>query len=352
MDHLGFVRRYQCGGHPCVISAFGSAEHFRLRSFSDRISTERYAFRCGMRILPYRWTLLRHTAHVRRVSRRFDRRRQARCSSADVQRLRIVPLGRRLGQDAAGSPGNEKARALRATMAPTRRASPHHTSRQPHRAKSCHINTVTFATARFDHTGITSGCASCHNGSKAIGKPNNHIATSAPCETCHRSTASFTGANFTHSGITAGCASCHNGTSATGKPAGHIVTTAPCESCHKSTSTFSGASFAHTGITSGCASCHNGKTAMGKPSGHIATSAPCETCHRSTSTFSGASFAHTGITSGCASCHNGPTATGKPAGHVATSAACETCHKSTSTFSGASFSHTGITSGCASCHNG
>ncbi|MEQ1718897.1 MAG: hypothetical protein ABL907_23415, partial [Hyphomicrobium sp.] len=81
----------------------------------------------------------------------------------------------------------------------------------------------------------TSGCASCHNGTTAMGKNNGHLPSTQPCETCHRSTLTFSGASMSHTGITTGCANCHNGTIAEGKPNDHPRTTAPCESCHKST---------------------------------------------------------------------------------------------------------------------
>lgn len=41
----------------------------------------------------------------------------------------------------------------------------------------CHINGVFKNTPR--------DCAACHNGSIAPGKPENHIPTTAGCDTCH-----------------------------------------------------------------------------------------------------------------------------------------------------------------------
>ena len=64
-----------------------------------------------------------------------------------------------------------------------------------------------------------------------------------------------------------GCATCHNGTTARGKPATHVPTTQPCETCHKSTTTFLGTTFTHTGIVTGCATCHNG-THGARQTGH------------------------------------------------------------------------------------
>jgi hypothetical protein len=133
---------------------------------------------------------------------------------------------------------------------------------------------------RFSHAGITSGCATCHNGVRAPGKPVRHLITSAPCETCHRSTVTFAGARMNHSGIIGNCVSCHNGVTAIAKPPKHIPTTAPCETCHKSTVTFAGARMDHATVTAPCASCHNGVTASAKPQRHFMTTQPCELCHR------------------------------------------------------------------------
>ncbi|WP_337954833.1 hypothetical protein, partial [Sedimenticola selenatireducens] len=69
---------------------------------------------------------------------------------------------------------------------------------------------------------------SCHNGTTAMGKGNNHIASSNQCDDCH-STNSWTGAVFDHSGVTGNCSSCHNGVTATGKTASHIATDNSCE---------------------------------------------------------------------------------------------------------------------------
>jgi hypothetical protein len=157
--------------------------------------------------------------------------------------------------------------------------------------------------------GITSGCAACHNGIAALGKPPNHIVTNAPCENCHKSTVTFAGAQMNHTGIIANCASCHNGTMAEGKPRNHIVTNAPCETCHKSTVTFAGAQVDHSRLTAPCASCHNGTMAEGKPPTHFATTLPCDACHR-TAIWTPVTYRHTspafvnhGPGLNCTSCH-------------------------------------------------
>jgi hypothetical protein len=159
------------------------------------------------------------------------------------------------------------------------------------------------------HPSVTNGCASCHNGGTAPGKPANHIATNAPCESCHRSTVTFVGARMNHAGVAANCASCHNGVATTGKPANHLVTNAPCETCHRSTVTFVGARVDHTLLTAPCASCHNGRTAEGKPAQHFLTTLPCEVCHR-TATWLSVNYRHAspayvnhGPGVSCSSCH-------------------------------------------------
>jgi hypothetical protein len=251
----------------------------------------------------------------------------------------------------------------------------------------------------MNHAGITSGCTTCHGGQSFQGSvPNppvtkavNHVTTSAACEVCHSVTNTSAGGfavpnpAMSHTGITTGCATCHTGanvgTSVTtislGKPASHIATTAACETCHTNTTTpggFATWTMNHTGITTGCVSCHTGATVgttviMGKPSFHIATTAECETCHSASKTSTG-NFAapnwtmnHTGITTACASCHKTTgdttvgtaTVKGVPTGHIAITAACESCHTSTTTpggFATWTMDHAanGNTSACATCH--
>jgi hypothetical protein len=161
------------------------------------------------------------------------------------------------------------------------------------------------------HTGVVSNCASCHNGHAAGGKPVNHVATTAPCETCHKSTRTFAGARMNHSGIMANCTRCHNGAVASGKPPQHIATNAPCETCHKSTNVFAGARVDHASLSGPCAKCHNGVTAEGKPPRHLVTAAACDTCHR-TMLWTPVNYRHLsptyvdhGSAVECSSCHSG-----------------------------------------------
>jgi len=144
--------------------------------------------------------------------------------------------------------------------------------------------TSSAAGGKFNHANVTGGCAACHNGVTALGKPQNHILTSAPCETCHKSTLTFAGARLDHSRITAPCASCHNGVMATGKPPRHFVTTLPCESCHR-TVTWTPATYRHVspafvnhGAALSCVSCHT-SNAQTVPWKFPAFRPDCAGCH-------------------------------------------------------------------------
>ena len=214
--------------------------------------------------------------------------------------------------------------------------------------QTCHARGVFKGTPRQ--------CEFCHaQGSRmaSTAKPTNHVQTTQPCDQCHNNTVTWAGARFRHTGIIPGnCMTCHNNNTASGKPANHMQTTAACDTCHRTTAWIP-ASFRHTNVTPGsCATCHNGSNATGKPGNHVQTTAACDTCHRTTAWIP-ASFNHTSVTPGsCATCHNGSTATGKPSNHVQTTAACDTCHRTTAWIP-ATFSHTSVTPGsCATCHNG
>ena len=236
---------------------------------------------------------------------------------------------------------------------------------------TCHTGFSTFASATFDHTGVTPGtCATCHTqGGSGMAKPSNHIPTSLSCDLCHTTGGSFSTSTFTHSaaqGVVPGqCSTCHNGAytawNALGKPSGHVVTTASCDTCHTTGyTTFAGAGFNHAGVTPGtCATCHTqGGSGMAKPTNHIPTTLSCDACHN-TSTFTTSTFTHSaaqGIVPGqCSTCHNGAytawNALGKPSNHLATTASCDICHAGYTTFANGVFNHTGIAPGtCETCH--
>ncbi len=104
----------------------------------------------------------------------------------------------------------------------------------------------------------------CHNGSTATGKPNNHLPTVQACDTCHRTTA-WKPATFSHTTVTPGtCMTCHNGVSASGKSSGHFATTRSCDACHRTTAWVPVTQYSHlspfyrqhaSGVT--CRGCHS-----------------------------------------------------------------------------------------------
>jgi hypothetical protein len=250
------------------------------------------------------------------------------------------------------------------------------------------------------------------------------------CETCHVGlspvidTSKFAGGKYIHTGVSTGCATCHgNGLSATNftgisnlvaiptnaamGATSHIPYTAACEACHAGSTpsallsvtgtpaAVSGfrlpaptGTMIHTAISSGCNACHDTNyvwkgvdlypinpsaiTANGSYNGFQTrpVAAPATTA---LGKFGITDSLHP-VAGDCSQCHTSTTAfTGiaKPAGHMptATNPACSVCHSATD-YSAAGLVkanlHTGITSGvlvpyktggtatttCNSCHGG
>lgn len=165
---------------------------------------------------------------------------------------------------------------------------------------SCHADGFNYAGSPKRKQDATShmitgaDCSGCHtstviNGFKsATGgtMPANHIATAQPCILCHAAGYSLTLTVMSHSGITTGCANCHNGQTFVGpqtpmkKPTNHIPYAAnllggaamQCEFCHGSTTAFTLRPNFSTIM-------HNGS--KGKGSGQ------CTGCHLSGTTYLG-----------------------------------------------------------------
>lgn len=229
---------------------------------------------------------------------------------------------------------------------------------------SCHTatntnNYTTFFGATFTHVAITTRCDACHNGVSATGKSATHVLTTSDCVICHNATntanyTTFLGAAFAHANPPGVCSTCHNGVTALGKPANHMVTTAACDSCHTQSNTnnyttFLGATgaVAHTASMAGtCATCHNGSGAKGLSTGHIPTgSISCDGCHAmyngtTVTTFAPGTMQHTLVTATrCDICHGGAYTTqglqyggaqAKVSNHIPTTITsgldCTTCH--------------------------
>jgi hypothetical protein len=93
---------------------------------------------------------------------------------------------------------------------------------------------------------------------QSVGKGVNHIPTTAECSTCHLVSLPWSAAHYDHAGITDNCARCHDNIHAPGKPLTHVPTMEACEVCHSPSNfvTFAGTEMNHVGITSNCQSCH------------------------------------------------------------------------------------------------
>ena len=235
------------------------------------------------------------------------------------------------------------------------------------------------------HTGVTGGCASCHEATYVwMGMTAYPIAptvlTNGAQYTGFQTRPRTAGGTFNIADAahpTAGdCSQCHSSTaffSAQDKPTNHIPTsaTATCNACHTSTDfsvmpTLANIHANAPSTTGNCAQCHGSAAAsfaipsanfsvVGLPSNHMPTTVSCEACHVGAGSsiaatpvpngakFSGSLMSHTGITSNCVACH-GPTITGSsfvgvakivvmpataPVGagsHIPSNTTCETCH--------------------------
>jgi hypothetical protein len=311
----------------------------------------------------------------------------------------------------------------------------------------------TFNVADASHP-ATGDCSQCHSGTNffsAQAKPNGHIPTQvANCATCHVTPGDYSVAGLTtnkatlHTGITSGCISCHTAGPGAGPFAGCATEaactspppltyqpktmplanggspTAPstathvpaagiaCEKCHSATvfTSFSGMqmrnnSTAHTAVGAyTCMTCHEYQykwfgvniMTVDKPGSQHHNRAAGQDCigsgchNRSYNAFNQAllrpllrsalitstprllpggaqlpgnvpsaaqGFDHQGVLPGqCLSCHNKVAAKGLPTKHLAVKTSCDTCHRTTAWLP-AQFSHQGVGAGqCASCHNG
>ncbi len=248
------------------------------------------------------------------------------------------------------------------------RTTPHNTAKfggaGDNNCELCH--TTTTAWLPFQHvTGIT-GCASCHLNDTVPAKPANHVTLNwTVCEDCHTSKTAWATHSFAHTGVTTGCNSCHPAYSATPRTTPHNtalfggIGDTTCETCH-STGGGSLWPFQHAPALTGCASCHLNNSTPAKPANHAASNwIVCEDCHSPAGvggSWLPASFNHTGVTTGCNSCHlNYSIPFPRVKDHSAVKfggigdISCETCHTTTG---GWAFLHDPAATDCATCHAG
>jgi hypothetical protein len=104
----------------------------------------------------------------------------------------------------------------------------------PHVQGKCQCSSCHLGSFQAGSAGGGATCMSCHGGSRpaAMPKPADHIQTSLDCIQCHALKATFDNARMNHTGIISGCSTCHS------KPPTHPSVTNPnCEACHNTTAT-------------------------------------------------------------------------------------------------------------------
>jgi hypothetical protein len=104
----------------------------------------------------------------------------------------------------------------------------------------------------MNHAIVTAACASCHNGSTAIGKPARHFVTMIACDGCHR-VATWTPVSYRH-------------TSPLYRDHGRAIA---CSSCHATNAQT--VPFKFPGFRPDCAACHAGTF---RPTAHLKSQRP------------------------------------------------------------------------------
>jgi hypothetical protein len=261
---------------------------------------------------------------------------------------------------------------------------------------TCHIAApttyVTLAANAVLHTGISSGCITCHGAPSAAAPvfylnftPKDalltpvHIPTSTtPCESCHTATVftAFSGTTMsaakhtTMLSVTGGtCDQCHDlktlsfygVTNLTTRPNGHHAGQ-DCKGCHSPNNWGGGAqkkqvatatgSKVGTVVAAPATTARIGNAALAGNVANAVAAGVANAVSAGVARNTGAvAMSHAGVTGNCFSCHNGVLATGKAASHIASNNTCQNCH-TTMAWLPARFDHQGVTAMCSSCHNG
>jgi hypothetical protein len=260
----------------------------------------------------------------------------------------------------------------------------------------CHIAApttyVTLAANAVLHTGISTGCITCHGAPNAAAPvfylnftPKDalltpvHIPTSTTaCESCHTATVftAFSGTTMSaakHTAMLAAtggtCDQCHDlstlsfygVTNLTTRPNNHHVGK-DCNGCHSPNNW--GGGNATKKVAAVTATTGKVGAVVGAPAAIVGAAAGTSTANSTLAanvanavaagvarSTAAAGMSHAGVTSNCFSCHNGVLATGKPANHIASNNTCQNCH-TTLAWLPARFDHQGVTAMCSTCHNG
>ena len=277
----------------------------------------------------------------------------------------------------------------------------------------CHTtpgNYSVYVMGATGHTGITSGCATCHGPTVANTfanisiktTPGNHVPYgSAACESCHSNSNFISfgpGTQVNHTAVAVlACDGCHeynmanmwygvtNITVRPGQPPnGHHYPT-DCKGCHSPKGGFAvqpggpttksivqgkNAATAQTPATAsgpgrastfGLAAAAPHPNPLSTPAGLAAAAAAFASPGRATLASPGSvttapssvprAVDHSRLMTSCVTCHNGVTAAGKPRMHVASNSQCENCH-TTNGWIPARFEHSALMPHtCTTCHD-
>jgi Cytochrome c7 and related cytochrome c len=250
----------------------------------------------------------------------------------------------------------------------------------------CHTaapaNYATLAANAVLHTGITSGCITCHGAPNApvpvfylnytpkdaVLSPVHIPTAGTPCEDCHAvSFTSFGGTAMTaakHTPMLAvigkTCDQCHDLSSLkfygvanlTTRPSGHHVGQ-DCSGCHSPNNW--GGNTAKKAVAAQASTRSKIAAVVGAPAASASAAGTAKPDMAISAAARGAVGArlmsHAGVTGNCHSCHDGVLAAGKGATHIVSNDTCQNCH-TTIAWMPARFDHQGVTASCAGCHNG
>ena len=196
----------------------------------------------------------------------------------------------------------------------------------------------------FDHSDIDDNCASCHNGERATGQPQQHLLTTNRCEACHTTSVWAPAVALDHNELVGSCANagCHQ------QPVQHIATTQNCVACHATVDWLPVIAVDHMEVLGNCTSagCHT------LPVQHINSSLECAACHSTRFFIPVIQVDHNEVAGSCVSCHDANIAVGKSAQHIASSDVCDACHTTIRFQPVLVVDHDQVIGLCANCHNG
>lgn len=233
------------------------------------------------------------------------------------------------------------------------------------------VESGTYSSLRFNHSGITNNCTACHEDLRPTPIPAptwapvtefNHY-NNQDCYTCHTTGAPWTAHAFDHTPTPLSCYQCHESdrpAPAAGQAHG---SQGDCKSCHAISTSWASSvtSYTHPDALTSCGSCHEKDRPLtyissGTIQAHNLT-ADCITCHKPGAWIPATAFDHSTTTQSCNSCHGSGMTYDKTLTNMhngmthPTVGECASCHITSGFAPATSFgAHTGVITNCSSCH--